>query len=161
MKLLANLHRFFLKAETLLLASLLISLILIAVAQVVMRNFFGGGLMWADGYTRTSVLWVSLVGAMAASRQHRHIAIDVLIQRLPKHWKGIAHRLSYFLTSLVCLFGAWVSTEFVVQEYHYGGNAFADIPNWSCQAIIPFALGVIALRYGVAAFSHSTSGRPQ
>jgi len=74
--------------------------------------------MWADGYTRTSVLWLALFGAMAASRQHRHIAIDVLVQRLPEKWKGIAHRLNYLLTGLVCLFAAWVRIGFVLQEYH-------------------------------------------
>jgi hypothetical protein len=48
-----------------------------------------------------------------------------------------------------------------MQEYQYGGSAFADIPNWLCQAIIPFALTVIALRYAVAAFLHSNSGQSQ
>ncbi len=158
---LQKLHRLLLKTENLLLVLLLLSMIAIAVVQILLRNFLGGGLMWADGYTRTCVLWIALLGAMTASRQHRHIAIDVLVQRLPKHWKDLAHRLSYFLTGLVCGFTAWISTKFVIQEYQYGGSAFADIPNWLCQAIIPFALTVIALRYAVAAFLHSNSGQSQ
>ena len=156
---LQQLHRLLIKTENLLLVLLLLSMILIAVVQILLRNFWGGGLMWADGYTRTCVLWLALLGAMTASRQHRHIAIDVLVQRLPRHWKGFAHRLSHFLTGLVCGFAAWISTQFVIQEYQYGGHAFADVPNWLCQAIIPFALGVIALRYGVAAFLHNNNGQ--
>ncbi len=155
-----KLHRLLLKTESLILVALLLSMIIIAVAQILLRNFFGGGLMWADGYTRTCVLWLALVGAMAASRRHRHIAIDVLVQHLPRRWKGMAHRLGYLLTGLICIFGAWISTDFVIQEAHYGGNAFADIPNWWCQAIIPVALGVIALRYGVSAFLYNTHKQP-
>ena len=152
---LSKLHRFLLKTESLILVALLLSMILIAVVQILLRNFFGGGLLWADGYTRTCVLWVALIGAMIASRHHDHIAIEVLLQYLPRRKKGLAKRISYFLTSVVCFTAAWFSADFVLQEYRFGGKAFADIPAWISEAIIPFALAVIALRYCIAAFMTS------
>lgn len=155
MAVLSKLHRVLLKTESLILVALLLSMILIAVVQILMRNFFGGGLLWADGYTRTCVLWVALLGAMIASRHHDHIAIEVLLQYLPRHKKGLAKRVSYFLTGVVCFIAAWFSADFVIQEYRFGGKAFADIPAWISEAIIPFALAVIALRYCVAAFMTS------
>lgn len=155
MKALSKLHRVLLKTESLILVALLLSMILIAVVQILMRNFFGGGLLWADGYTRTCVLWVALMGAMIASRHHDHIAIEVLLQYLPRRKKGLAKRISYFLTGLVCFIAAWFSADFVLQEYSYGGKAFAEIPSWWCETIIPFAFAVIALRYCVAAFMTS------
>ncbi|QPK61999.1 TRAP transporter small permease [Methylomonas sp. LL1] len=151
MSVLAKLHQLLLKAETLLLVMILISLILIAVAQILMRNFLGGGLLWADAYTRISVLWIAMIGAMIASRQHGHIAIDILIQRLPGRWKTLGQRISDGLTALICFAGAWFGGDFVMREYAYGDKAFAEIPNWWCEAIIPFAFVVIALRYGAAA----------
>ncbi|PPD33289.1 MAG: C4-dicarboxylate ABC transporter permease [Methylomonas sp.] len=152
MSVLGKLHGLLLKTESLILVTLLLSMILIAVVQILLRNFFGGGLLWADAYTRTCVLWVALLGAMIAGRQQDHIAIEVLLQYLPSHKKGLAKRISYFLTGLVCFAAAWFSTGFVLQEYHYGGKAFAEIPSWWCEAIIPFAFAVIALRYSIAAF---------
>lgn len=152
MKTLDKLHRLLLTTESLLLVLLLLSMIVIAVVQILMRNFFGGGLLWADAYTRTSVLWIALLGAMMASRRHRHIAIDVFVQHLPQRWQDPARRLRHLLTGLVCFIGTWFSAGFVIQEYGYGDIAFADIPSWQCQVIMPFAFGVMALRYGIAAF---------
>lgn len=151
MSILAKLHQILLKAENLLLVTIVLSLILIAVAQIFTRNVFGGGLLWADAYTRISVLWIAMLGAMLASRQRKHIAIDIVVQHLPTHWQSLAQRLSNGMTGLVCFVAAWFSSDFLLQEFTYADKAFADIPNWLCEAIIPFAFIVIALRYSTAA----------
>lgn len=153
MSMLSRLHRFLLKAETLLLVTLLLSLILIAVAQVVMRNVVGGGLLWADAYTRISVLWLAMLGAMIGGRRQSHLAIDAFVRFLPARWKKRMARINNALTGLICFAAAWFSGDFLAQEYQYGDLAFANIPTWWCEAIIPLALLVIALRYSVAAFS--------
>ncbi|MGY6275841.1 TRAP transporter small permease [Methylomonas sp. MgM2] len=152
MTFLHKLHQALLKAETLLLLSLLISLIVIAVIQVLMRNVFEGGLIWADAYTRISVLWIAMVGAMIASRQRNHIAIDILMRRVPIRWKQKIQRVTDAVTGLICFVTAWFSFDFVLQEYDFGGVAFADIPTWWCETIIPIAFAVIAIRYSIAAF---------
>lgn len=153
---LAKLHQFLLKAESLLLVSLLLSLILIAVTQILMRNVFGGGLLWADAYTRISVLWLTMLGAMIGSRQRSHLAIDVFVRFLPDQWKNLTARISDGLTGLICFAATWFSSDFLFQEYAYNDMAFADIPNWWCEAIIPLAFCVIALRYSLAAFLPNT-----
>lgn len=148
---LSKLHRLLLKTETLLLGALLLSLIVIAVAQVLLRNFFGGGLLWAEAYTRISVLWIALIGAMIAARRRNHIAIDALANRLPASWKQPLQRITDGLTGLICLAATWFSLDFVIQEQAYGDKAFAAIPTWLCEAIIPFAFAIIAVRYVIAA----------
>lgn len=141
------------QAESGLLFLVVLSLILIAVTQVLLRNFFGGGLLWADAYTRVSVLWIALLGAMIASRQREHIAIDILVHYLPERWQALALRIRNALTGAVCFAAAWFSSDFLIQEYAYADKAFAGIPNWFCEAIIPIAFGVIAVRYSLAALT--------
>jgi len=152
MAFLKKLHRALLKTETLLLLLLLISLIVIAVTQVLMRNAFDSGLLWADAYTRISVLWIALLGAMIGSRQQNHIAIDVLIRKMPEQWKQNLQRVTNGLTGAICFVAAWFSLDFVKQESEYGDIAFASIPTWWCESIIPLAFAIIALRYTVAVF---------
>lgn len=156
---LAKLHRLLLQTETLLLVFLLLSLILIAVTQIVMRNVLGGGLLWADAYTRISVLWIAMIGAMVAARQRKHIAIDVLVRGLSGRWKKRLERCTDGLTSLVCFAASWFSLDFVRQESGYGETAFGTIPTWWCETIIPFAFAVIALRYGIAVLLTETESR--
>jgi len=148
----AKLHQGLLKLETWLLLLVLLSLIVIAVAQILLRNGFDAGLLWADAYTRISVLWLALLGAMIGSRQRNHLAIDALVRFLPPRWKDLTSRITNAFTGLVCFVAAWFAVDFVKQESDYSDIAFAVIPNWWCEAIIPLAFFVIALRYSLAVF---------
>ena len=41
----------------------------------------------------------------------------------------------------------WHSFRFVVMEKADGFTAFANVPAWICEAIIPMAFAVISIRY--------------
>lgn len=153
---LCSLHRGLASAEDLLMLVIVISMAIIAVTQIIMRNTFGGGLLWADAYTRISVLWIAMLGAMSASRSQKHIAIDLVMQRLPLAYHRIGLRISHALTALVCFITAWFSTDFVLQERSFAAMAFGQIPVWWCQSIIPVAFVVMGLRYVVAVFFASS-----
>ena len=71
---LQRLHR----GEDLLLAGLLLALLLLAVAQIVLRLVFETGLVWAEPLSRMGVLWLALLGALGATRKRHHIMIDAL-----------------------------------------------------------------------------------
>ncbi|MFK5949835.1 MAG: TRAP transporter small permease [Methylococcales bacterium] len=148
---LKKIHQLLLKTETSLLVGLLVMMVIIAVIQIVMRNFFGTGLIWAESLLRITVLWLALLGAMVASRKGEHIAIDVIVNKLPGKVRYIVMRLSRVITAIICFVIAWYSLMFVIDEYQYGGIAFGIIPHWLCEAIIPFSLCIIAMRYSASA----------
>lgn len=148
---LKKIHQLLLKTETGLLVSLLLLMIVIAVIQIVMRNFMGAGLIWAESLLRIIVLWLALLGAMVASRNDEHIAIDVLVDKLPQNIGYFVMRLTRVLTALICSVVAWYSFKFVIDEYEYGDIAFGIIPHWLCEAIIPFSLTIMAIRYFISA----------
>ena len=149
---LKKIHQLLLKTETSLLVGLLVMMIVIAIIQIVMRNFMGAGLIWAESLLRIAVLWLALLGAMVASRDNEHIAIDVFVDKLPEKFRQITIRISRIITALICFVAAWHSLKFVIEEYQYGDIAFGFVPNWLCEAIIPFSLCIIAIRYFVSAF---------
>jgi len=66
------------RAEDALLVAMLALMIGVAVTQIVLRNGFDGGLLWGDAFLRVLVLWIGLTGALVASRDRRHINIDVI-----------------------------------------------------------------------------------
>ena len=70
--------------ENSLLSIVLVSMILLASGQIGLRNLFGSGFPWADEALRLLVLWVAMLGAVAASRENRHISIDILSRVLPE-----------------------------------------------------------------------------
>jgi len=60
------------------LVALLLTMISLAVSQIVLRNGFDTGITWADSLLRVLVLWIALIGALVATRQQQHINIDLI-----------------------------------------------------------------------------------
>ena len=50
------------RLEETLLVSLLLAMICLAFAQIVLRNGFDDGIVWADSLLRIMVLWIALIG---------------------------------------------------------------------------------------------------
>jgi len=138
--------------EDSILVGLLLLMIGLAVLQIFLRNLFDYGIVWSDVLVRILVLWVGLVGAMVASRQGNHITIDILERYLPEGAKPVANAVTQLFTALICTVVAYYSLLFVQVEYADAGTVFARVPAWVCEAIIPFALAVIAFRYFMLSF---------
>ena len=71
------------RVEQLLLAIMLSLMILVAVLQIVLRNFFATGLSWGDPLVRYLVLWAGFTGAALATKEGKHINIDVFSRWVP------------------------------------------------------------------------------
>lgn len=136
------------------LVGLLLLLISIAVLQIILRNIFESGILWGDFLVRILMLWIALVGAMVASRQGNHINIDLVTRYLPPRVKCMVNFIVELSTAMVCVVVVYYSLKFVQMEFTYGGSAFAQVPVWLCQTIIPFAFIVIALRYLLLSFTN-------
>ena len=78
--LLGRLERAGTALETFLLVSILTAMMVVAVGQIVLREGFGTGFGWADELVRLMVLWLAMIGSIAACRENRHIRIDALIR---------------------------------------------------------------------------------
>ncbi|QBB70660.1 TRAP transporter small permease [Pseudolysobacter antarcticus] len=139
--------------ENALITALVLLLVLLAGAQIVLRNAFGTSISWADPLLRALVLWTALLGALAAVREDKHISLDVLSRLL----SGTALRLSRVLTfgfaAVICALAAYYSGSLVMIEFASGGIAFAGVPNWVLEIIMPIAFALMALRFALRAFA--------
>ena len=133
--------------ESALLVSVLAAMMLLAAWQVVARNFFDTGLLWGDALVRVLVLWGAMVGAMIASRNDEHIRIDIVSRFAGEAWQPILKRFACAFTCVVLAVFAWFSFKFVRFEYQDAVIAFAVVPAWVCEAILPIGAGVMSLRY--------------
>ncbi len=138
-----HLHRF---EDTLLVVAVL-AMVGLAFLQIVLRNLFGSGLLWIDPLLRALVLWIGLLGAVAASRGGRHIAIDVLTRALREPWRRRLVAGGCLFTVAVCAAITWHGVRYVMLEYQFAGTAFAGVPTWAVVIILPLAFGLIGLRY--------------
>ncbi|MBA4395649.1 MAG: TRAP transporter small permease, partial [Desulfobacca sp.] len=70
------------RLEEMVLVSVLVLMVLLGALQVLFRNVLSVSLFWIDPVMRHMVLWIALLGASVATRENRHISIDLLSGRL-------------------------------------------------------------------------------
>jgi len=141
-------------AEDAVLVLILTAMILLAASQIVLRNFFGFGFIWADELLRMLVLWIAVAGAVAASRTDKHINIAVLDRFLPPKTGAAVKVLVDLFTAGICLVVTWYSVNFVRTSYEYQDVLLGSVPAWILQLVLPVGFGLISWRYLLFALKH-------
>lgn len=138
------------RLENIALISALISMLGIAVLQIFLRNFMDSGFLWAESFLRILVLWVAMLGAMVATREKNHIAIDAMSRYLSRPIQRGTRLLTNLFSSVICGTVAWYSFAYVQLEYEDHAIAFLNVQIWLCQTILPIGFAVISLRFAIS-----------
>lgn len=137
--------------ENALLFVLLLGLILLGSTQIFLRNVLSMGFPWVDGVIRLMVLWLGLAGGIAASRDRKQIAIDIVTRTLPVKAKRVIDLAAHLFTAGVTGLLAWHSLRFVQDSYVFGDTLLNDLPAWMFQLILPIGFAAICYRYTLRA----------
>jgi len=129
-------------------AFLLLAAVVILVADVALRAFFGIALAWAAELTRYAIVWLVFIGGAIGARSGAHISIDVLGAILPPR---SAHRLVQIAaliaactTAMVALYG-WI---LVGQMKQFGQtSASLEWPMWVVYLAIPIGCALMSVRF--------------
>ena len=153
MKFLAGISRALFLLERAVLVLLFSAMILLSFTQVVLRNFFSVGILWADPLLRNGVLWLGFIGASLATREDKHIRIDLLGRFLrPGAAKAVATVTDLFMLG-VCLLLAAASRTFVLNEMEFQDTLVTigdfAVPSWWSQVILPAGFLLISLRIAI------------
>ena len=133
-------------AEVTLITLLLVTLIFFGTLQIVLRNFFHRGIVWADPLMRHTVLWLGCLGGVMATSRMRHINIDILTRAIPKRLKPLRNSIVCIATALASSVLAFAALKLVTDEKGFGGTDFLGIPTWMLMVILPIAFYLITYR---------------
>lgn len=137
------------------LISLLGLMVLLAGSQIILRNLLNLNLAGLDQLLRLLVLWVALLGAVAASREDKHISVDLFSRLLSTRARSAVRVILDLFTISVCLLLAWHAGRFVASERAAEAVFTAQIPMWIAQIILPVSFALIALRYVLLLGKHA------
>jgi TRAP-type C4-dicarboxylate transport system permease small subunit len=153
-----TLGSFYERLEEILLVSLVILMVALGFLQILFRNLVSVGIVWIDSLVRHLVLWIALLGASIATRENRHIAIDVISGRVsPRHYSRIQGAVQLF-SALVCLLLVYPAVRFVQNDYVAGKTLAFGIPLWLSQAIMPAMMLVMGARFLLKGVKNLFSG---
>jgi TRAP-type C4-dicarboxylate transport system permease small subunit len=136
--------------ENVLLVTLLGGMMLVAVGQVIAREIFETGFFWAGELVRLMVLWLAMVGSIAACRENRHIRIDAISHLLSDRAVGIVRMLVDTFAAVVCGVIAWNAWRYLQLEIEFEDTVLFDIPAWVAHLVVPVAFALFSYRFLVS-----------
>lgn len=148
---LARLDRYGRLIENTLLIALLGAMMILAVAQIVLREVFNTGFVWAGELLKLMVLWLTMIAAIAACRDDRHIRIDALSHVMPDKAIRLTRVAVDVFAAIVCAVIAWHAWRYLQLEIEFGDTVLVDTPAWMAHIVIPLGFAVVSYRFIVSA----------
>jgi len=138
---------FYERLEEVLLVFLVVLMVFLGFLQILFRNLISIGIVWVDPLVRHLVLWIALLGASLATRENRHISIDLLSGYLsPVLQRRVQGGLQLF-SALICLLLVHPAIRFLENDYQAGKILALGVPMWLSQAIMPVMMLVLGVRF--------------
>lgn len=136
-------------AENTALVVLLGTMIGVSVFQIINRQLLNGSfsLAWADELVKIIVLWLAMVGSIAAARENKHIRIDLITHVLSGPVVAWAKVIVDVFATAVCAVIGWHAYRLVREEMSWGDTIFTDVPLWLLHTIVPLAFLLISYQF--------------
>jgi TRAP-type C4-dicarboxylate transport system permease small subunit len=153
------------KLEDGMLTFLLVSMIFLSFTQILLRNIFGTGLIWIDPLVRQMLLWITLAGAMVATRMHNHITVDAICRYIPPgRIKFATNFICDTFAAIVCALLTYSTFRVFHMEFQdpQGGFIMTGLPLWASLLTMPVAFGVMTLRFirfSIISLLHTVKGK--
>lgn len=134
-------------AERTLLGVLAAGMVVLAALQIVLRTFFRTGIPWIEPLLGIGLLWLTMLGALAATGQLKHISMDLVSHLLPRRPRaGVAAAVRLF-AAIVCGRLAWAATGFIELQRETETSTLLGAPVWVYTWVVPVAFGLLSLRF--------------
>lgn len=142
-------------AETAAIVVLFAAMVLVAVFQIVNRELLGStfAIPWADEFLRYCVLWLAMVGSIAACRENKHIRIDAISHVVSGTVAAWIRVVVDTFAAVVCFVVGWQAWLLVREETTWGEFVIGAVPLWLAHALVPLAFFLIGYRFAVRVLS--------
>ncbi len=131
--------------------SLLVIFVLVMVGlsflQVVLRNVFSFGFLWADPFLRYIVVWVGFLGAILATKEEKHFGVDILNRFLSPRAIHAVKTIIDILACIVAFLLAKAAIQFLFEAIGSEEKDLFDLPRRLYFSIIPIGFGLMTLEF--------------
>lgn len=139
------------RAERLILTALVTGMVGLAALQILLRNAWHTGLSWSEPVLGMALLWLTMLGALAAAGLGRHLSIDLAAALLPRRWSAWLARLISVFAAIVCVLLAWAAGRYVGFQREMDISMLLGAPVWKFYMVIPVVFWLMAFRFAVRA----------
>lgn len=123
----------------------LLSMALIPLLEITIRQFYPSGIPGSDLWVQHLVLWVAFLGAAIAARRGELLSLSTAAF-LKGRTKRIAEVITGGVGAAICVALARGSWALMTAEREGGALLGFGVPVWIAQSIMPVGFAVIGLR---------------
>ncbi|MGB1699986.1 MAG: TRAP transporter small permease [Nannocystaceae bacterium] len=121
-------------------------------------GLFPSGLIWSQPVALVLTIWVGFIGASMATRDHRHLKVEAVQQRLSEGLRRKSSLVAGLFTALFCLLVAYLSWHYVLDQRsdYIGSDGLGGVfdglpvPRWIGFLVLPVAYLLMAGRFVLA-----------
>ncbi|MGM0876693.1 MAG: TRAP transporter small permease [Bacillota bacterium] len=77
---------------------------LLVFGNVILRYGFNSGITWSSEISRFLFIWLTFLGAIVALKDNKHLAVDLLIKKLPPN----SRKVVFVIGNLIILYILWL-----------------------------------------------------
>lgn len=156
-----RIDEFISRLEKWLIVILLSAMVLVAFGQIILRNVFSTGLSWGEPLVRYLVLWVGFTGAALATREGKHITIELFSVMKNRQPNRFFTAVSHLSSAVICGLLGLAALKFLRFEAQMGSATFWDLPVWLPEVIIPVTFTLMSIRYLFRAVANISTRRDE
>jgi TRAP-type C4-dicarboxylate transport system permease small subunit len=118
-------------------AAMLALMVVLVFGNVVLRYGFNSGITVSEEVSRWLFIWMTFLGAIVALREHGHLGVDMVVQRLPAVGKKICLALGH----AVMLYIVWLLFQGSLAQARINWDVTA--PTTGASMAIVYAAGLV------------------
>ena len=142
------------QAENRLASFALAGIMLLPLAEIVSRKFFGRSIQGSAAFASNLTLWLGMLGAAIAAREGKLLTLATG-EFLPKGRVGAAaHIVAGVVGSMVATILALGSVALLSVDRAAGSTITEGVPTWIADLALPVGFGLIAVRLALRASPH-------
>jgi TRAP-type C4-dicarboxylate transport system permease small subunit len=120
-----------------LIAFMLAVMVVLVFGNVVLRYGFNSGITVSEEVSRWLFIWMTFLGAVVALKEHGHLGVDMVVQRLPKAGKKACLAIGH----VVMLYVVWLLFQGSVAQARINWDVTA--PTTGASMAIVYASGIV------------------
>jgi C4-dicarboxylate transporter DctQ subunit len=146
------------RIEEVLLASAVLLIAAMTIANVFCRSLLGFSLAVTDEVAQVSIIVLCFTGLSYAAGKGRHIRMTALYDMLPESARKVMMIVITSVTSVLLFVLCWYAAAYVLTVHRLGGISPAlRIPYWSVYLVAPVGLFLAGVQYALAAVKNMTT----
>ncbi len=137
----------------------LAAMVVLPLAEIIVRRFFGVGIPGSGPFVQHLTLWIGFLGAAIAARDGKLLSLATGAFIPAGRPRAIATALASAVAACMATVLAWGGVQLVLSEREVGSIIAAGVPTWVGQLALPIGFALIALRLAWRAGQAGQAGR--